>query len=276
MYKYATLIGKITAAGDKYSPRLHKQKMPFMVLNRLHCSDILQQKNYNNSLAISFTPYQAVNYLIRDVRNSRKKDKETIREIWTPAFNVMSNILTKLGAPADYDGPIEHCLRHQLADLGFDPILDSFYGRGYRNISLQKLSGIFSRIFRVTDQRSFKRLHGALARCNNDCDTKFSTTILTIDDCLEFASQLDIIRECADKAGRYYATVYFRAFPGRFMLSDTTVDALEASFNDKSFNTDALLAVYNDLETNVDSLEPQEGITMLFIGRQTGYTSVFG
>lgn len=278
MYNYEKLKKQITETGTRYNPRLHKQWMPFLVLRRLAVSGNLE----NHNQATGLCPLQVMKNAIRglrDVHNARGDTQTLLLNIWEPAFVEISNFLECIGAPADRTKSIVSKLRQQFSDLGFDPIVDSFYSS--KGMSLRRMSRILSMAATAATEKDLHKLRAYMLKYNGRFASRFTVDLVTFDECEQFARGYHLILSSADLAGRYFATFYFRSFANHYQLSEETIANLDKSLETKAYDKDALLAVYSDLQENRRNLEPQMSLDMLGNNITASksdimYTSIFG
>lgn len=222
MYYFNRLENEIKDKGTRYSPRIHRQFLPFQVV-------MDHDKDKSTSVYI-----RAMIHALREIHDvpvGNADVKKKLLDIWTPAFNMFSKVLSKLGFQGSSELPIEKRLIKQLEMLKFN-IFKSYYTR-YGDSTVQSLSTLVVTLSDLLSDSARKRMkkinrlqrqHGVVIDAAN----------------AEIAAE-DFIENIADvvkaykESGILYTKQYFNSFAILYELRGDTILAIRDTHADPDY-----------------------------------------
>lgn len=276
MYRYAELEGTILESGQRYSPYLHRQRIPFMALERAE----FNIKQLYPSFVI-----KCVLRSIRDVHDmpvSSRLDKNGFSKrylrteyakIWEPGLEVFSDMLAGLGLAQSEKASAHANVYKQIKDLGFDLIRDSYYNS---SVGLNCLASILSTVLFEDDE---KRILRQLRRL-----TRKAPVLAEQLPCLSVSvrkanrENLGILEDCVLKSGNLIALNYFASFHSHYCLQDSTLKMVVAAIRDGDYtNKEVLKTLYADIAANYPKFSSHQmyGESQLSKDMQSHVTNLF-
>lgn len=284
MYKYENLQRKIENSGEIYAPRVHKHRMPFMVLKRVAMRNSLDVAIRTSDISV----LSGVKYTLRglrDVITARKCDKECLSDLWEPAFSSMLAILQMYKVQIIDGDTTASTLHRTLKSIGCDVVKDGLYAStNSKKLSLYTISKAFS-IFSFTRKNIMRSAARYLSMINKSFGIFFDISDFTEDSIKEMNKLYHDIVLCANRAGYYHTLRYFIAFAPRFCISDELLDKMKNAISTKDYSKEVLVDLYLELKKSYeeDKLPSQCGVFELFNPFHCGpscvpdlYTDIFG
>ncbi len=274
MYYSEELKGKITESGQRYSPRLHRQNVPFIALYRAtHNTERLSTRFIVKCILRS----------IRDVHDMPVQSKfnengysacylrQQYAAIWEPALGVFSDMLAGIGLAKSSTASAHANVYKQIQDLGFDLLLDSYYAG---NLTLNSLAGALAAILFEPDTEKISKFLNNLERRGHVLAGKLPILGTSLREANR--ENLEMLTNCVRTSGNLIALNYFVSFHSHFKLQDSTLNrATEAILNGDYCNDSVLQALYNDVKPNSFRLQWCEDMHQL-AGRGTNSASYTG
>lgn len=265
MYFNEKLRGEITESGQRYSPYLHRQRLPFRALNSVVLGP-------NKSWCF------LVKCLLRSIRDvhdmpcSKKVNsygysaydiRQAYAEIWEPALNVFSDMLADLGLAKNEKFSAHRNVYLQIKALGFDLLKDSYHAY---SLSLSLVATALAKVLFTTNTDRLDKYLDALKQKNSI----LADHLLILQKSIRQSNRQrhDLFSQCAQQSANLIALNYFVSFHSHYQLHEKTVyNAVEAILNKDYQNSSVLRAIYNDTYTSAPKHEPwidTAAVTALF------------
>lgn len=234
MYYFNRLKNKIEGNGTRYSPRIHRQFLPFQVV-----------MNYVEDEP-SYVYIKGMIRALREIHDVPVGDadvKKKLLDIWTPAFIKFSTVLSMLGFQGSYELPIEKRLIKQLEMLNFN-IFKSYYTR-YGGGPTQNLSTLAVTLSDLLSDSARKRMK-KINRLQRRHDVVIDAANAEIASEVFIENIADVIKAYKE-SGILYTKQYFNSFATLYELKEDTISAIR----DVNTNPDCVLGL---LQRDLDHL----------------------
>lgn len=282
MYKYKDLRGKIVASGERYSPRIHKHRLPFMVLRRVAVKNVAG----TGFSAPKISALSGAMYTIRglrDVLTARTNEKHKLAELWEDGFNAMLNVLRMYKVPIVIGSDTAGTLYKTFKSIGYDVVKDSFYaGNNPKRLSIHSMGAAIT-AFSNPSKKTVRVANRRIMRFNSRFGMNFDVSNFTKDNYYPILDEYMRMVNCAENVGSYHTLRYFVAFAPRFNISDGLLAEMNNALAGDVFSDELLIALYYELKKSFEEgkLPAQCGVFELFnrlgcVGNGAFYTNIFG
>lgn len=224
MYYFGRLKKEIEGNGTRYSPRIHRQFLPFQVVLNYDKGKDKSSRVYIGGIIHALRE-------IHDVPVGNTDVKKKLLDIWTPAFNMFSKVLSTLGSQGDSELPIEKRLMKQLEMLNFN-IFKSYYTR-YGDSTVQSLSTLVVTLSDLLSDSARKRMK-KINRLQRQHGVVIDAANAEIASEVFIENIADVIKAYKE-SGILYTKQYFNSFATLYELRGDTILAIRDTHADPDY-----------------------------------------